>query len=80
MGTSEYYRKIKNAYKKLPDGDAIQAHAGVFVENISMNRDITSTVDGGYNCDYTMNTGVTTVRGNITITSGIVTIGNVSLE
>ncbi len=49
-------------------------------ENINLNRSITVTIKGGYNCGHTTSTGKTIINGNLTISNGTVTIENVKVQ
>jgi hypothetical protein len=51
------------------------------MEALRFDRGATVTLDGGYSCDYTSNTGNLPIRGAIEITNGGLNImsGNVVL-
>jgi hypothetical protein len=46
------------------------------VEDIVLDRDISITIRGGYDCGYSSVTGVTTIIGDMTISEGAVTMEN----
>jgi YD repeat-containing protein len=66
------YDTLQDAYNAAVDGDTIQAQAVVFSGNLTANRDISITLDGGYSCDFLSKSGITTLRGAMTINSGTV--------
>jgi PKD repeat protein len=76
-----YYSSLQTAYDEAFDGDSIYSHAGALVDNIILNRNITITIVGGYDCDYLDNSsGETTISGNMTINSGTNMIDSVVIQ
>ncbi len=78
-----YYSTLQAAYNAAVNGDIIQSQAVQFTENLTVNRNIVVTLEGGYNCEYTTNSGSTTrIKGMITTTAGggTITIKNFVLE
>ncbi len=74
-----YYSSIQAAYSVVPNGGTIQVQAQTITENPTMNRNISITLQGGYDCGYTTYTGnVTNLKGMIQTVAGggIVTIRN----
>jgi hypothetical protein len=57
-GTS--YSTLQAAYNVAANNDIIQTQATSLVGNLSVNRDITVSIDGGYDCDFGTNAGNTT--------------------
>ncbi len=76
MRASEYYSTLQDAYDAALDGDTIQSRIAVFNNDVNADQDISMVFDGGYNCNYSDITGTTAFNGNMTISSGTVTIGN----
>lgn len=80
-GTPVYYTNtINDGYGHAVNGDIIQSQAVTFTENLTANRDISVTIDGGYSCDYSSNPETTLLKGALTINSGTVTIKNFNLQ
>ncbi|HDH13515.1 MAG TPA: PKD domain-containing protein [Nitrospirae bacterium] len=75
-----YYDTLQAAYDAAVEGDTIQSQAVVFTEDLNINSNISVTLEGGYNCDYTTITGETTINGNMTINDGTVTIMDFNLQ
>lgn len=76
----EYYSTLQEAYDMALDGDIIQAKAGMFNTSLTFNRDISITLHGGYDCDYSIDTGnVTTLKGQININTRRVIIKGIVL-
>jgi PKD repeat protein len=71
---------IQQAHNSLSNGDTMQAHAYVFSEDLLLQNDTSVTLKGGFNCDYSSNTGFTTVSGSLTIKAGTVTIENLIIK
>ena len=76
MGTSEYYSTLQAAYDAAVNGDTIQSRTLLFTEDLGIDRNISVTLAGGYNCDFSATTGVTTLNGNTTVSDGTITIEN----
>ncbi|RJO60619.1 hypothetical protein C4544_04735 [candidate division WS5 bacterium] len=75
-----YYFSLQTAYDTAMGGAVIQTLDAVFSENLDINRNITATIEGGYDCDFSNDTENTIINGNIMISGGSVTIKNVILE
>lgn len=74
-----YYSTLQAAYDAASNGSVIQSRAITFTENLLINRNITVTLQGGYDCGYTSNSGnVTYLKGKLQTVSGggKLTIGN----
>ena len=70
---STYYSTLQAAYNDAGNGDTIKAQAVVFTENLNINRNISITIEGGYNNDYTVVIGMTSLQGQMTVSNGTVT-------
>lgn len=70
---STYYSTLQSAYNAAVNGDVIQTQAVVFIENLNINRNISITLQGGYNSDYTIVIGKTSLQGQMTVSNGKVT-------
>ncbi len=74
-----YYSTLQAAYNAAVNGSVIQTVEGL-VDNINFNRDISVTLDGGYNCTYTSNSGKTTMmKGAMTTAAGTLSLMNFTL-
>ena len=62
--------------------DTIQVHGAVTYGPLVLDRSENVTIKGGFNCDYTDNSGVPTVIESMTImpASGTVTLDNIAIE
>ncbi len=78
--TPVYFSTLQAAYNAAYDGATIQSLAQVSVEDINFNLNISVTLEGGYDCNFTSNAGVTSLSGTTQISSGTITIGKFSLE
>ena len=76
-----YYSTLQAAYDAAVNGNTIESQAIRFIGNLSANRNISITLEGGYDCIYTGNNlSETLLKGMITTGSGTVTIENFILE
>ena len=76
----DYYPWFQWAYDASLGGDTIESQDIIFVEDIVLDRNVSITIDAGYDCGYSGNTGVTTINGNMTVNDGLVTIQSGTLE
>jgi hypothetical protein len=74
--TPAYFSTLQSAYNSAADRDVIQGLAVTFTENIILDRNISVTFDGGYDCGYTSHIGKSAVKGTLHDNSGKLTIGN----
>jgi YD repeat-containing protein len=78
-----FYTSLQSAYNAAPDGNTIKARALEFIEDLSVNRNITVTLQGGYDCSYSTYSGNTTSINGMVRTypgGGAITIRNFILE
>jgi hypothetical protein len=69
--TPVYFTTLQAAYNAAGTGDIIQAQALTFTENLSVNRNVTVALQGGYDGAFTTNSGnVTNLKGMIQTFSG----------
>ena len=77
-----YYDTVSAAYAALPvsSGGTIQMRQFTFVENLNMNRSVPVLFSGGYNPAYTVNSGFTTIQGDLTVAFGSLTVDRVIIK
>jgi YD repeat-containing protein len=75
-----YSYTIRDAYNETGDGGTIQAQALDFIEDLNLDIDKSVTVDGGYDCNYSTNGGMSAIDGTLTISNGTVTIENLIIQ
>ncbi|GBD97086.1 MAG TPA: choice-of-anchor D domain-containing protein [Nitrospirae bacterium] len=78
--TPIYYSTLQEAYDAAADGDIIQSQASRFIENLNINRNISITLEGGYDCSYSNITDKTRIQGDMTVSDGTANIENFMLE
>ncbi len=78
--TPIYYSTPQEAYNAAANGDIIQSQAARFMEDLNINRNISITLEGGYDCSYSTVTDKTRIQGDMTISDGTATIENFILE
>ena len=82
-GTPVYFSTLQDAYNAANNGEVIQSVGTRFTEDLlQINKNITVTLDGGYDCQYATNSGMTFLKGMIqtTSTGGTLTIKNFVIE
>ncbi len=80
--STNYYTLLQEAYDS-PDtvgGDTIQSQEYEFTEDLLFNSNKSVTFEGGFNCGYTTNTGITVNIGNMTVTDGAIIIQSGTLK
>lgn len=78
--TPAYFPTLTAAYQNADNGDTIQSQQIIFEEDVDMNINKSVTLEAGYDCNYTYNTGVTTISGDLAISSGTVIIQSGTFE
>ena len=78
--SSNYFDAVQTAYNSAASSSTVQIQNHLFTEDLSLNRDITTILDGGYICQYTTNTGYSTIDVTMTISKGTVTIKNLIIK
>jgi len=77
--TPQYFTTLGEAYDAASDGDVIQARAVSFFETLDLNRSISVTLSGGYDCGYNSSLEHTQLVGMLTDSAGTVTLENFSI-
>jgi YD repeat-containing protein len=75
---STQYTTLQAAYDAASNGAVIKAKAKTYTENLTVNRNISVSIEGGWDPSFTSITGMTTLKGYIqtTATGGTLTIKN----
>jgi hypothetical protein len=74
-----YYSTLQSAYDDAGN-DTIQSRDIAFNGDLYIDLDKTIVLESGYNCDYSANTGVTSISGNMVVSNGTLTILSGTLE
>ena len=80
---NNYYLNVSGAYAGAPsDGSSgtLKMQALTVVDTLVMNKNFNGGIDGGYNGDYTSQTGTTTIQGNCTVTAGSMTANHLIVK
>jgi len=78
--SSTSFSTIQAAYDTCSTGAIIQIQAIDFNEYLYFGRDVSITMKGGYDADYTSNPSYTTVKGSLTISDGTVVVENIIIQ
>ncbi|WP_157046141.1 hypothetical protein [Geotalea uraniireducens] len=68
------YLSLQAAYNAAANGDTIQGNMYDHMESLSLDRNVSVTLDGGYSCDYSSITGSLTINGNMIISDGNINV------
>ncbi len=75
-----YYPSIQAAYNAAGSSDTIQAHEAAFAGDLNINLNKSVAIVGGYDCDYTTITGISSINGTLNISNGNVSIENLTMN
>lgn len=81
LGDMHYETSIQAAYESLSDTATMMVTSCTMDETLDLSRNAFEvTISGGYDCEFKTRSGVTTVRGSISIGSGTVILDDLSIE
>jgi hypothetical protein len=75
-----YYSSLQFAYVDALNGDTIQSQAEVIYEDLYFDLDKSVTIEGGYDCSYSNNDGITTLNADMRISDGTLKISDFRLK
>ena len=78
--TVNFFATLQDAYNAALPGDTIQTLAMNLTETLTFSNDIVVSLQGGYNSDFGLITGITTIIGNLMISGGTVTVENLLIQ
>jgi PKD repeat protein/sugar lactone lactonase YvrE len=70
------YTSISGAYAVASNGNDMLIRDGVYSEALTLNRDVSIKITGGYDCDYNVPEGQATINGEMVINNGTIIIEN----
>jgi len=73
-GTGTYYTTLQAAYDGADPGSTVSAWAISYLENLTCGMDKSILLKGGYDQNYTSQTGYTILDGVLTIGRGVLTV------
>lgn len=74
------FTSLQDAYDAAVTGDTLKVLGQSYIENLSANRAIAVTVDGGYSADYSANSGETSIYGQGHLYSGSIKFKNIRIR
>ncbi len=77
---TRYYALIQTAYAAVASGETVEITGGTFNESLTLNRDVSTVIRGGYRFDYSRNDLITAVYGSMNVESGTVLVDNLILQ
>jgi len=69
---------IQAAYVNASSGNVLRSQTGIFSENLTVSKSL--TLEGGYDCSFGSRTGITAVKGSLTISGGSLIVDGVALQ
>jgi hypothetical protein len=75
-----YYPTIGEAYSHTDSGGSIEAQEHLFVEDVFLNSSIAVKLQGGYDELYTEKSGLTAIKGSLTVRLGSLTVADVEVR
>jgi hypothetical protein len=75
-----YYPTIGEAYTHTDSGGTIEAQVHLFEEDVTLGRPVAVTLQGGYDEFYQDKSGITTIKGSLTIKLGSLMIADVEIR
>jgi hypothetical protein len=75
-----YYGALQNAYDKVAAGGVVMAVAQDQPGDLTLDKGISLTLEGGYDAGFTSNAGnVTEVNGTVSLSTGSMTVENIAI-
>jgi hypothetical protein len=78
--TPAYYSTLQGAIDKAVTGASISAWALPFGESLVLSQPVALWLSGGYNGAYTAQTGVTILKGSLTVGNGSVVVDHLTIN
>ena len=75
-----YYDFLQAAFTAATSNVTIQGRTTTMTENLTTDKAITYTFKGGYNSDFTSQTGVTTLQGKLTVGKGSLVVDRLIIK
>jgi len=75
-----FYPSIQNAFDIVSDDSVVRLQEFTFTETLTLNQAVAVSLLGGYNADYSSQTGITTIKGTLTIAKGSLIISGVVIR
>ena len=75
-----FFPMLTDAYAVSADGETIQAWGMEFSESLQLSVDKSVIIDGGFNQAYTTVTGMTAVKGTVSILKGMAVLDHIEVK
>lgn len=80
LPSPQYFSSVQTAYAQSSAGDTIKVKSTSLTESLTLNRNISVTIRGGYDGTHTTTAGSTPIYGSISVQAGEVSVENVDLH
>jgi PKD repeat protein len=74
------YPDLASAYTNVSDSGTVELQAVDFNENVTLDRGVSFTLEGGYGCDYSSNPADSTIEGSLTVADGTLTVDRIIIQ
>ncbi len=74
------YSSLQGAYNSVPDGGLLFIGEGTLTGTFSANRNVTVTIEGGYDAAFADNPGFTVIFGKVTLSAGKLEFENIKVR
>ena len=80
LSTPVYFNNLQSAFNDAANGNTIESQWVTLTESDNFSQNISTTLQGGYDCAYSNETAYSTIAGTLTISNGTLVIKNVIIE
>ena len=75
-----YYQTLLDAYAALLVDAIVMSQATSFTDGLTLDKNVHILLHGGYNADYSAQTGMTTLQGKLTVEKGSLVVERVVIR
>jgi hypothetical protein len=75
-----YYSTLGEAYSHTVSDGTIEAQEHIFEEDVALDRPIPVTLQGGYDESYSEKSGLTAIKGSLTVKLGSLTVADLAIK
>jgi hypothetical protein len=80
FGSPKLYGLLQSAYDEALNGAVIQARGIAFAEDLTMERPVDLTMEGGYDSGFALRNGDTILQGMLTVARGSIVLDRLTIH
>ena len=80
LGNTKLYGLLQSAYDVASGGAVIQARGITFTEELTTDRAVDLTMEGGYDSGFSLRNGDTILQGMLTVARGSVVLDRLTIK